>query len=387
MKRQKTQYTGVFYRNRETRKHNGKFDRYFILRYRFQGKQREEGLGWASDGWNAKKASAALGELRRAQVEGKGPVTMAERRKAAQDIKDREKKNSLSFRTIFWKKYFPQAESEKTFKSYDRERSLFEIWIDPEVGDLPLKNITPAHLEELKKRMKDAGRAPRSVLYALAVIRQVFNFAYAHDIFNGDNPVSKVKKPKVDNKRLRFLSRNESDSLLAEIKNRSIQLFNICLLSLHCGCRADEIFSLKWGDVDLNTATLFLWDTKNTETRVVFITKAVGEMLSLLERKGDDELVFTDRNGHKIKQVSNAFNRSVDKLGLNHGIKDRRKRVCFHTLRHTYGSWHAMSGTDLYVLQKLLGHSSFAMVQRYAHLHPQTLQSAQRKFEKELNKT
>ncbi|MEA1948163.1 MAG: hypothetical protein U9N83_12785 [Thermodesulfobacteriota bacterium] len=41
--------------------------------------------------------------------------------------------------------------------------------------------------------MRDAGRADRSIEYALAVIRQVFNFAIRNDLFRGDNPVKKAQ--------------------------------------------------------------------------------------------------------------------------------------------------------------------------------------------------
>lgn len=44
--------------------------------------------------------------------------------------------------------------------------------------------------------------------------------------------------------------------------------------------------------------------------------------------------------------------------------------VTFHTLRHTWASWHVMAGTPLPVLQQLGGWASFEMVQRYAHLAP-----------------
>ena len=66
-KKVSTPFPGVRYRVHKTRKHNGgKLDRYFFIRYRVDGKLKEEGIGWASAGWNATKASLLLAELKKA---------------------------------------------------------------------------------------------------------------------------------------------------------------------------------------------------------------------------------------------------------------------------------------------------------------------------------
>ena len=58
-----TQYTGVRYRENPNRKYLGKPDRYFVVRYKLNGKLKEEKLGWASEGWNAQKASIERGRF------------------------------------------------------------------------------------------------------------------------------------------------------------------------------------------------------------------------------------------------------------------------------------------------------------------------------------
>jgi integrase len=63
-------------------------------------------------------------------------------------------------------------------------------------------------------------------------------------------------------------------------------------------------------------------------------------------------------------------------LGFNKGITDQRQKVVFHTLRHTYASWLAESGTDIYTIGRLLGHSTVQMSARYAHLGPGAMQEA-----------
>jgi site-specific recombinase XerD len=75
-------------------------------------------------------------------------------------------------------------------------------------------------------------------------------------------------------------------------------------------------------------------------------------------------------------EVSNTFAKIVEELGFNKKVSDDRQKVVFHTLRHTYASRLVMSGVDLYTVQKLMGHSTISMTERYSHLAPDHLKKA-----------
>ena len=389
-----TGYEGVRYREHKTLRHHGKPDRYFSIRYRLDGKLKEEGIGWASEGWNAVKASEKRAELKRAQRTGEGERTLAEKRqklqeqeRAEKERKEREAREGLTFGTIFEEIYYPQAKADKKPRSYKTEESLFRLWIAPVIGDLPLKDIAPTHVDRIKKNMGDAGRAERTRRYALEVIRQVFNFARDRNLYYGDSPTSKVKWPKTkENKRLRWLSQDEADKLLDALAAKSQQLHDIALVSLHTGARADQIFSLSWADVDLENEKLTFKDTKSGKTKIADMTGAVKEMLTQKKRGDNDALVFPSKRGGKIEQISKAFNGVVDDLKLNEGITDSRDKVVFHTFRHTYASWLVKNGESLYTVQKVMGHSTIAMTERYSHLSPDTLKEATKRFESSLNR-
>jgi site-specific recombinase XerD len=91
-------------------------------------------------------------------------------------------------------------------------------------------------------------------------------------------------------------------------------------------------------------------------------------------------LVFSSSSGEKITEVSNTFAKIVEELNLNEEMSDNRQKVVFHTLRHTYASWLVMSGVDLYTVQKLMGHSTISMTERYSHLAPDHLKKAVKMF-------
>lgn len=381
-----TKFPGVRYREHPTRKHGVPKDKYFSIRYQKDGKRKEEGLGWASEGWTVTKAALILAELKSANATGNGPTRLSEKREQAETEKRNQMLNSMTYGRFFKETYFPQSKANKSWRSWSREEQFYRIWISPVIDQKTLKAISPLDLEKIKRNMSKAGRSPRTIHYCLATIRQVFNSAKLLGIFEGDNPVSKVKKPKVDNKRLRFFNMDEAERLLKNLRLRSRQLHDMAILSLHCGLRAGEIFSLTWADVDIERRLLVIRDSKSGKNRHSFMTTEVAHMLSSTDQGADSELIFKNRNGGKVKEISNAFGRAIKELGFNEDVVDKRYLATFHTLRHTYASWLVENGTDLYTVKELLGHSTLSMTERYAHLSKGRLRQAVEKLDKTLPK-
>ena len=236
-------------------------------------------------------------------------------------------------------------------------------------------------MERVKKNMTDAKRAPRSIQYALAVVSGVYNHAIKNEFFWGDCPACKVAKPKFDNKRTRFLTYEEGELLLKYLLGRSRQLHDMALLALHCGLRAGEIFDLKWGNVDLDHGMVMLTDTKSGKNRIVHLTQKAKQVVENLPRGNPGDFCFHGQRRQKNTGFIYAFMRAVDKLKFNDGMTDRRLKVTFHTLRHTYASWLVQQGVDLYTVKELMGHSTLAMTERYSHLRKENLTNAVKKFE------
>ena len=390
----KSSFPGVRFYEHATRKHGIQKDRYFAIRFQADGKRREEGLGWASQGMTAAKAAQTLAKLQEAARTGEGATSLAERRKQADARREQERQDEearardlVTFEQVFRDSYMPNARLNKSKASCDKEDGFYRNWISGVLGDKPLVEIAPFDLERLKKVMLEAGKSAKTTHYCLAVVRQVFNFAKRNGIFHGDNPVAFVKKPVADNRRLRFLTHDEADRLLAALAERSQDVYSMALLSLHCGLRAGEIFSLKWQDVDLGRGVLSLLDTKSGKCRAAIMTDAVKDMLSARQAVTTPSgLVFPSRTGERIVEMSNTFQLVADGLGLNNGVTDRRQKVVFHSLRHTYASWLVEQGVDLYTVKELMGHGTLAMTERYSHLSPDKLRRAVKTLEAGIDK-
>jgi integrase len=379
----KSKFPGVRYREHPTRKHGVKPDRYFFIRYKLNGKDKEEAVGWASEGMTEAKAAARLAELKEARRTGHGEQTLAEKRAKAeaervarQEAEALEAREAVTLASI-WEKYAAVAKANKTPRTMRNEEQCFRLWIAPAIGSKPLKDISPIHLERIKKAMADASRAAQSIRHVLALLRQVINFARTHGLFSGDNVVGKVKMPAADARRVRFLTPEEADVLLAALADRSPDTRDMTLLSLDAGLRAGEIFSLTWPDVDFGNGVLTLRDTKSGKTRQVPMTEDVRGMLKDRNAQANgNPLVFPSETGGRIVQVSETFNRVVKSLKLNDGIEDSRQKVVFHTLRHTCASWLVQNGVPLITVGRLLGHSTMAMTERYSHLAPDHFKQA-----------
>ena len=393
-----TKFKGVRYYEHPTRKHGVKFDRYLAIRYQKDGKRIEEGIGWTSERdpednefWTEVKAALVLERLRGAARHGKkeAPTRIAEqrrledeRRKAEKEELERIEREAVTLRVFFDNTYLPQAKADKKEKSVEREEGLFNIWISVSLGDLPMKDITPFHLEQLKRDMATSKQSPRSIEYALSVVRQIFNTAKRLEVFEGENPTAKVKFPKPDNGRMRFLTHEEADALLESLKNKGANVHDMTLLSLHCGLRWGEITALTWQDVDLERGTLTIRDAK-AGSRYAFLTEQAMEMLRMRSKGKPSDYVFQGRKT-KLKTLSLTFKRTVEELKMNEGIDDPRLQICFHSCRHSYASWLIEEGQDLYTVQKLLGHKTNVMTQRYAHMAENKLRDAAKVLSKAL---
>ena len=387
----KTTFKGVRYHEHETRKNGIRKDQYFTIRYKLDGRDKEEGLGWGTEGWTAAKAYARLTELKENRKIGQGPQTLKEKRKIESDKRKAEQvaqkqaeKENVTLNKYFYDSYLPDAKINKKAQSWGHEETHFRLWIDPIVGVKPIKDLTEFDVRRIVKRLLDKGKTPRTAQYVMATLRQVWNQARRAKLVSGDPPTRNVKIPKFDNRRQRFLSHAEADLLLTALKAKDESIYKMALLSLHTGMRASEIFKLTWGCVDTERGIISILDAKSGHGRAAFMTDPIKKMFNAMARGKNDDIVFLRKDEKPYFEIPTLFRDIVTNLKLNENVSDPRQRVCFHTLRHTMASWHAEGGTDLYVLKELMGHGSITLTERYSHLSNGALQEATRGFEKKV---
>ena len=343
-----TRYTGVYVYVPES---GEKPDVIFYICYRFDGRLIWEKVGKETEGY-----SAALADQVRAE--------------RIRNIRHGEelpkKKRSPLFKDVM-DKYLEWAKNKR---SYVNDESRYKLYLKDRFDNKRLSEISPLDLEKLKQDLLKKKLAPATIKHALCVFRQAVNRAIEWGLYKGENPIKRVKMPVVNNQRQRFLSHAEAESLLIKLKAVSQQVHDMALLALHCGLRAGEIFNLCNQDIDIQNGLIRISDPKNKENRSAYMTQGVKDILrGYYDPEKPAEHIFRDRwHGERVKYLSKTFDRAVTDLKINYGITDRRQRVTFHTLRHTFASWLALQGESLITLRDLLGHKTTAMTNRYSHL-------------------
>ena len=258
----------------------------------------------------------------------------------------------------------------KAPKSYERDQQALKHLL-PIFGDKCLGEITPKLLAAYKAQRRTEGAAPATTKKELQVVRHAFNLAEREWEWCRANPMRKVSMEPVHNEIDRWLTVEEEARLLA---GAPAWLREIIVFALNTGMRQGEILSLQWPDVDFTRGTLVVMKSKNRERRTLPLNNTVFALFAGKQAAcgQHDGLVFTTstRTPLKARSVVRTFSNARNRAG----IQDFR----FHDLRHTFATRLAQKGVDLYKVQRLLGHKTGLMTQRYAHHSPESLRDGVR---------
>jgi len=392
----KTRESGVFFREHPTRKNGVRKDRQWVVIQKLGGVRRVSTLGWWHDGITLGDAINKAHEYKTNFKWNKAnpdktplPVCKQDEDDAAvelAEVLDLQRKldehKNVTFGDYFADSYMP-LQKDNGKRSTKREQALFDYHLAPVLENMTFHEIKPFHVERVKKNMSTKRQAPRSIQYALSLIRQVWNQAVRDDITEIQHPVSKVTKPKVNNKRERFFTEEEEELLLAKLAERSLTTYDMAIMSLDTGARWSELAKLKWEQVNIQSETLRFIGTKAGDNRTAHIvTSRVLDMLKRREGKSNSNYVFPARDGGQQEQVNRVCFRTIKELGLNEGIESNSHRLSFHSFRHTCASRLAMAGVPLYTIKEVMGHHSITMTERYAHLMPSAMREALGTLEK-----
>lgn len=143
---------------------------------------------------------------------------------------------------------------------------------------------------------------------------------------------------------------------------------SLTLPAVATGLRQANVKGLQWQYVDLQRQHAWVPGSQHKNGKPHPVPLNEMAMSVLLRQVGKHTHVFTFR-GQPVTQVNTkAWTGALKRAG----IADFR----WHDLRHTFATWHRQAGTPTHELQRLGGWKTGVMVERYAHVAPEALQSA-----------
>ena len=352
-----TRFEGVYRRESRNKRFGGKPDVCYSIDYYdpLTGKRTRKTIGWRSKNITAEYASAVRTNLiaqgNKDKLSGAAPLD----------------EKSIPTLAQAWERYKNDWLEARQLKTLPADKCRYALL--GEITAKRLHHISQADLEWLTSSLLRQGKAVQTCKHALALVRRVMNKAIVWKMWHGPTPFRDMKLPRVNNERQRYLTPYEAHALLEALQGINRRAWLMSLISLLCGLRFGEIAALRRGDLDFGSGTIFVRDPKGGRDRHAVMPDTVQRELAALPRISSARLLFPTQAGGVMKEVDHVFEAVVNALGFNDGINDRRHKVVFHTLRHTYASWLARSGkSGQSDIAALLGHASLEMSKRYTHL-------------------
>lgn len=238
-----------------------------------------------------------------------------------------------------------------------------------------VETLRPSDISAHINRRRADGVRPATINRELEVLSAAINHVNHRLEWGLPNPVTGRMLREPDG-RVRWLTPEEADRLVVAARGvRAPYLADLIEIALHTGLRREELLGLEWCRVDLAADVIRLEGrhTKAGKPRTVPINHTARR--ALLSRASyrastapDTPWVFADRHGDRVVDPRKGFLSAC----RGAGISDFR----FHDLRHTCASWLVQRGTTLQVVAEILGHSTAAMANRYAHLAPHQAREA-----------
>ena len=269
--------------------------------------------------------------------------------------------------------YLPYIKSYK--KTYKHDRYTYFKHIDPFFGKLELNAIKAMHVDQWIAEQSDQGYKNSTIIKHLVLLKRMMRVAVRWELITNDKAVNNHRKIQIGDFRQKFLVPEQIRSLIKECyKSQHPFLGYVVELLILTGARCGEIRLAKWCNIDMDECALTVPVSKTGKRRTIYLSERSKKVIALIRKRSeslgipvtnDAYLVQNPRTGKPYNDFQVSFSRARAAVGIND--------VRVHDLRHTYASLLIQNGVSLYEVQKLLGHSSPNMTQRYAHLNPNSL--------------
>jgi site-specific recombinase XerC len=273
-----------------------------------------------------------------------------------------------------------QTTSKETLRAYSQDLAKYEEFLHQK--GLRVTQAKPSTVTEFINHLAEKHGGPlaaATVARRLAVLSAYYDFLRDNSDGNIANPVTRVKRPKVNNE----LPRAVEDDVLATLVDGITDIRDkaIVLLFLYSGLRLSELCQLNKDTIATRRrkapdGTVFYLGTgevlgKGRKRRQFLVgpaaLQALAEYIKVSRMKDNNPALFLSERRKRIscRNVQDILSRWCKKLGIDH--------IHVHRLRHSFSTRNVAAGMSAAVLQELLGHANLATTQRYFRVRPDRL--------------
>ncbi len=271
--------------------------------------------------------------------------------------------------------------SKHTIRAYNSDILGFLIWLN----DVRLEETNHTKLKEYLVFIQKFNYSKTTLSRKIASIRTFYRYLYRERIIDS-NPANSVHAPKRNKSLPKFLSKEEIEQILNNIKiDTPAGYRNRVILELlyATGMRVSELSNLNFGDLRLDENEITVLGKGNKERIVLvstrardFLTKYINTVRYMVvedntpPNQDENSPVFINKTGFRLQpqSIRAALNDIVKKIELP-------KKVTPHVFRHSFATKLLEKGADLRVVQELLGHASISNTQIYTHVSTERLKA------------
>lgn len=218
-----------------------------------------------------------------------------------------------------------------------------------------IMSIKQIDIDKFKLHLLQKGRSKSTVNRYLAGIKRAYNLLIIDDLISY-NPVKRGSMLDEDNKRSRYLSKEEWQRLKKELPET---IYLIVVVALLTGFRLSNVLNLSWEQINLDMRFIELLKQENKGKKIIRqpISDNLYEVLLQMKPKKQGYLFINPDTGKPYTTIKKSFKTALN----NAGITD----FTFHDLRRTFGTWLLQEGVDIRTIQVLLAHSNISTTERY----------------------
>ena len=270
-------------------------------------------------------------------------------------------------------------------RSLERNISLVNLHIKPEIGNIRLTALRPDQVQRMYSKKLREGLSARTVEYIHAVLHKALKQAVKWGMVIR-NVTDLVEKPKPKRKIFKTWNPDQVKQFLSAVEDH--RFFRLYLLAIYTGMRQGELLGLHYEDISNCTIHvkrqvsaipgqgLVITEPKTEKSRrPISISTEVAEAIG-----AGEGLIFQTSSGRPVspRNVLRHFKQVIAQEGL--------PDIRFHDLRHTHATLLFKAGVHPKIVQERLGHSQISLtLDTYSHVIPSMQEEAVEKLDELLS--